>query len=96
MMGLRYHAMCVLDSDCILIHGGRNFKAISGKDINSSTFLCHKTSDSETWSQIKSNILRFAHKLVVHEGQIVIFGGFETDQDHGAAQAKILFEAERH
>ena len=93
MIGLRYHAMVVIDSDCILIHGGRNFKAISGKDINATTFVCKKYTKSESWFQFKSPSThpRFAHTLVVHDGQISIFGGFVTEQDDHGAKTDILF-----
>ena len=94
MIGLRYHAMAILDSNCVLIHGGRNFKCISGKDINANTYLWKKEKMGEAWyllQPIAAPLSRFAHTLIAEESRVFIFGGFESEQDSDGAQTKLLF-----
>ena len=103
MIGLRYHAMCILDSDSILIQGGRHFKAITGKDINANTYLWKKEGTKEgVWYLCKHSesapasfqIPRFAHTLIADEKGLFIFGGFKSEQDTDGAQAAMLLLAE--
>ena len=94
MMGLRYHAMTIIDSNTIVIHGGRNFKAISGKDVNANMYLWKKEGMEDSWylCQFSAPSSRFAHTLIADEDgkRLFIFGGFESEQDSEGAQTKIL------
>lgn len=85
MMGLRYHAMLILDSDCILVHGGRHFKAMSGKDVNGHFFLCRLGKDSEQWTRLQFKIVpRYGHSMVLLGPNLYIIGGFSSDSDKSA------------
>ena len=92
MMGLRYHAMLILTSDYVLIHGGRHFKAISGKDVNGAFFLCHLGRKSqETWTQLlNTSIPRFGHSIVLHNETVYLIGGFSSDSAKEAAKTENL------
>ena len=96
MIGLRYHAMCILDSNSILIQGGRHFKAISGKDINANTYLWKKEAGGKEgeWYLCRHceslQVPRFAHTLIADEKGLFIFGGFESEQDTDGAQVAML------
>ena len=82
MIGLRYHAMLVLTWDCCLIHGGRHFKGISGKDVNSGFYICIRDRDNkQSWFQLSStNIPRFGHTMVLFNETIYLVGGFSSDK----------------
>ena len=90
MMGLRYHAMLVLTPDCILIHGGRHFKAISSKNVNDGFYLCSlgKKEGEESWVQllIRPTIPRFAHTICLVNDQLFIIGGFSSEDNKEAAK----------
>lgn len=93
MMGLRYHAMLALTSDCILIHGGRHFKAISSKNINDGFFLCSLGKNGEeSWVQldIQPSIPRFAHTMCLVNDDIFIIGGFSSEDNKEAAKTEKL------
>ena len=93
MIGLRYHDMLVITSDFILIHGGRHFQAISGKDVNGHFYICSLGKGSkETWFQIlTSEILpRFGHSIALLNDSIYIVGGFSSESDKKATKTVII------
>ncbi len=91
MIGLRYHAMIVLSPDCSVVHGGRHFKAMTGKDVNGHFFVCHLNKAEESWKQIVTPVIpRFGHTLVLHEGCIYIIGGFARESDKNVAPIEKL------
>ena len=90
MIGLRYHAMVVLTSDCCLIHGGRHFKAISGKDVNSGFYVCvrdvGRKDEDQCWYQLSSKkVARFGHAMVLIDSELYLVGGFSSDSENIAA-----------
>lgn len=91
MMGLRYHAMLVLAPDCLLIHGGRHFKAMNGKDVNGQFFLGRlENDDQENWCKLQPSFVapRFGHALMLHKKCIYIIGGFKSDADQNTAEVE--------
>ena len=99
MIGLRYHSMLSLTPECFLIHGGRNFKGISSKNINCLLYAgirqhpfskCvvkwYKVVDSNT------DVIapRFGHTMAVIDNEIFAIGGFEKESAKKPAPVKKL------
>ena len=84
MSGLRFHAMLALTPDCILVHGGRNFKAKPSDNVNGYLFACLIVEGRSNWYNVpflEVNIPRFGHELVFYESELYVVGGFASDQD---------------
>ena len=52
MGGLRFHAMLALTSDCILVHGGRNFKAKPSDNVNGYIYACLIVDGRSNWYNV--------------------------------------------
>ena len=88
MGGLRFHAMLDLTPDCILVHGGRNFKAKPSDNVNGYLYACMVVSGKSDWYKVptlEDFIPRFGHTLIFHESQLYVVGGFLSDQDKSVA-----------
>ena len=84
MEGLRFHAMLDLTPDCILVHGGRNFKAKPTDNVNGSLYACMVIDEKSDWYKVPfaGNIIpRFGHSLVFYESELYVVGGFSSDLD---------------
>ena len=91
MGGLRFHAMLALTSDCILVHGGRNFKAKPSANVNGCLFACLVVNGKSDWYIVpfkEGLIPRFGHILIFYDSHLHVVGGFSSDQDKtiGATQ----------
>ena len=88
MGGLRFHAMLDLTPDCILIHGGRNFKAKPSDNVNGCLYACMVVCGKSDWYSVpilEGFIPRFGHTLIFYESQVYAVGGFSSDQDKSIA-----------
>ena len=96
MGGLRFHAMLALTSDCILVHGGRNFKAKPSDNVNGYIFACLIVDGRSNWYNVpflEVFVPRFGHNLVFYESYLYVVGGFTSDQDKTISKTtKITFE----
>ncbi len=92
--GLRHHAMCAVAHDCILIHGGRHFKATPTNNVSGVLYACCGNRQSGVkWYivNVKTEFKRFSHTLFAHDNELYIYGGFSCDKDK---QPSKLFKLE--
>ena len=96
MGGLRFHAMLALTPDCILVHGGRNFKAKPSDNVNGYLYACLIVEGKSNWYNVpflEHIIPRFGHELIFHESALYVVGGFSSDQDKSIGDVtKVSFE----
>ena len=93
MGGLRFHAMLALTSDCVLVHGGRNFKAKPTDNVNGCLYACLIVDGKSDWFNVpllEGCIPRFGHKLIFFEDRLYIVGGFSSDQDKTVATTRMI------
>ena len=93
MGGLRFHAMLALTSDCILVHGGRNFKAKPKDNVNGHLYACLIVDGWSNWYNVpflEVFIPRFGHDLVFHDSNLYVIGGFTSDQDNSIGNTQKL------
>ena len=84
MGGLRFHAMLDLTPDCILVHGGRNFKAKPTDNVNGCLYACLVVDGKSDWfivPLLEGYIPRFGHKLIFFDHHLYVVGGFSSDRD---------------
>ena len=92
MIGLRYHSMLALTSDCFVVHGGQHFKAISSKNVNGQLYAGIRqrpfSKCKVKWFTVKmaKPLQRFAHKLAIINNEIWCIGGFENSNDKESAK----------
>ena len=88
MGGLRFHAMLALTADCILVHGGRNFKSKPSDNVNGHIYACLIVEGRSNWYNVpfvELFIPRFGHNLILYESSLYVVGGFQSDQDKTVA-----------
>ena len=93
MAGLRFHAMIALTSDCILVHGGRNFKAKPTDNVNGCLLACLVVDGQSNWYNVpftEGTVPRFGHKLIFYNGDLYVLGGFVSDNDKTPANKQKL------
>ena len=93
MSGLRFHAMLDLTSDCILIHGGRNFKAKPTDNVNGCLFACLVVDGKSNWFNVplsEGYVPRFGHMLILFDHNLYVVGGFSSDQDKCIADTQMI------
>ena len=93
MGGLRFHAMLALTPDCILVHGGRNFKAKPSDNVNGHLYACLIVEGKSNWYKVpflEGFIPRFGHEMVFYDSDLYVVGGFSSDQDKTVEEVKKL------